>query len=243
MPNTNICKVRCGDKEATIIIQRPKFSDLKKAYEVIDDVGRSEAEEAYNRHYTETRDRIEANLMGNIALAEKRYEVIGGQAHNEFNKNPHMYINTCALRMSYSLNQSTHPIKTMKIQNTGRSYKGKDNNTYYLGVPDIIQLLKLNWKEVSWNKSTYNQVKKNIQCGCSEDFYQGMTTKQENINFFAEMQSIKRKGIVAMRGLNGFNHTTLWEVDEFVDVKLGTNANYLLDKDTLVRDFYFWELL
>ena len=94
MPNTNICKVRCGDKEATIIIQRPKFSDLKKAYEVIDDVGRSEAEEAYNRHYTETRDRIEANLMGNIALAEKRYEVIGGQAHNEFNKNPHMYINT-----------------------------------------------------------------------------------------------------------------------------------------------------
>ena len=46
-----------------------------------------------------------------------------------------------------------------------------------------------------------------------------------------------------MQGPNGFNHTTLWEVDEFVDVKLGTNDNYLLKNEILVRDFYFWDLL
>ena len=69
-----------------------------------------------------------------------------------------------------------------------------------------------------------------------------MTTKQENIDFFDELKSIKRKGIVAMRGPNGFNHTTLWEVDNFVDVKLGSD-NYLLHKDIIVRDFYFWDLL
>ena len=65
---------------------------------------------------------------------------------------------------------------------------------------------------------------------------ESMTTKQENIDFFTELKSIKRKGIVAMRGPN------LWEVDNFVDVKLGTNDNYLLHKDIIVRDFYFWEL-
>ena len=45
-----------------------------------------------------------------------------------------------------------------------------------------------------------------------------------------------------MRGPKGFNHTTLWEVDNFVDVKLGTSKNYLLEVDILIRDFYFWEL-
>ena len=243
MLDTNVCKAKCGDKEITIRIQRPSFDDVKVAYVAIDNVGRNEAEIAYHRHYAETYNRMEANLAGNIALAEKRYEVIGGQAYREFMNNKINLYNTCALRVSYALNYSTHPIKNMKKQVVGRGYKGKDNHTYYLGVPDIIQLLKLNWKEISWNKSTYNQGKKNIQCGCSEDFYKGMANKQENIDFFDELKSIKRKGIVAMRGPNGFNHTTLWEVDEFVDVKLGTNDNYLLKNEIVVRDFYFWDLL
>ena len=238
----NVCKVKCGDKEVTLIIQRPKFSDLKKVYEEIDNVGRNEALNVANNHFEATGNEAEVNFIYALTLAEKRYEVIGGQAYNEFNKNPRMYINTCALRVSYSLNQSTHPIKDMEKQNTSRAYKGNDGNIYYLGVPDIVELLNKNWKELSWNKSTYNQIKANIQCGCSEDFYQGMANKQDNINFFTELQSIQRKGIVAMRGPNGFNHTTLWEVDNFVDVKLGTSKNYLLEVDILIRDFYFWEL-
>ncbi|MGX2973392.1 hypothetical protein [Helicobacter sp. T3_23-1059] len=30
-----VCKVKCGDKEATIRIQRPNFDDCKMAYEKI----------------------------------------------------------------------------------------------------------------------------------------------------------------------------------------------------------------
>lgn len=107
---------------------------MKNTYEAIDNVGRNEAE-TYNR--------MEANLAGNIALAEKRYEVIGGQSYREFmNKKINLY-NTCALRVSYALNYSTHPIKNMKKQVVGKGYKGKDNHTYtyYLGVPDIVELL------------------------------------------------------------------------------------------------------
>lgn len=46
-----------------------------------------------------------------------------------------------------------------------------------------------------------------------------------------------------MRGPSGFNHTTLWEVNNFVDVELDTSDNYLLRNDVLIREFYFWSLL
>lgn len=42
-----------------------------------------------------------------------------------------------------------------------------------------------------------------------------------------------------MRRPNILNHTALWEVDNFVDVKLETSKNYLLGIGTLIRDFYF----
>lgn len=247
----NVCKVKCGDKEVTLIIQRPSFESVEKAYREITPFYNRDYQESYNRLYKII---IEKNTTNSIiqeqinqiieyyAYSESRYFRIGGNAYNQFINNMNAYYNTCALRVSYSLNQSTHPIKDMEKQNTSRAYKGNDGNIYYLGVPDIVELLNKNWKELSWNKSTYNQIKANIQCGCSEDFYQGMANKQDNINFFTELQSIQRKGIVAMRGPKGFNHTTLWEVDNFVDVKLGTSKNYLLEVDILIRDFYFWEL-
>lgn len=113
-----MCRIKYGDKEITIRIQRPDFNDLKNTYEAIDNVERNEAE-TYNR--------MEANLAGNIALVEKRYEVIGGQAYREFmNKKINLY-NTCALRVSYALNYSTHSIKNMKKQVVGRGYKGKES--------------------------------------------------------------------------------------------------------------------
>ena len=90
---------------------------------------------------------------------------------------------------------------------------------------------------------TYSQVKEKIQSGRSKDFYHNMTSKAENQKFFKELQSIKRKGVVAMRGPSGFNHTTLWEVNNFVDVELDTSDNYLLRNDVLIREFYFWSLL
>ena len=152
------------------------------------------------------------------------------------------YYNTCALRVSYALNYSTHPIKNMKKQVVGRGYKDKDNHTYYLGVFDIIELLKLNWKVLSWNKSTYNQVKANIQCGCSEDFYHSMTSKAENQKFFKELQSIKRKGIAAMIGTDGLRHTTLWNGNNFVDVEFNY-YNFLDETNYIIKELYFWDLL
>ena len=81
------------------------------------------------------------------------------------------YYNTCALRVSYALNYRTHPINTMDRQVMGRGYQGDDKQTYYLGVFDIIELLKLNWKELTWKQPTYTQVKEKIKCGCSEEIF------------------------------------------------------------------------
>ncbi len=242
MLDTNVCKARCGDKEITIRIQRPSFENVEKAYREINIVGRIEAEEAYKKHYAETGNEEEADKIYFLTLIKKKYETVGGNAYTQFISDMDKYYNTCALRVSYALNYSTHPIKNMKKQVVGRNYKGKDNHTYYLGVFDIIELLKLNWKALSWNKATYNQVKANIQCGCSEDFYQGMTTKQENIDFFTELQSIKRKGIVAMIGTDGLRHTTLWNESNFVDVEFNY-YNFLDETNYIIKELYFWDLL
>ncbi|TLD87777.1 hypothetical protein LS66_007695 [Helicobacter sp. MIT 03-1614] len=152
------------------------------------------------------------------------------------------YYNTCALRVSYALNYSTHPINTMDRQVMGRGYQGDDKQTYYLGVFDIIELLKLNWKELTWKQPTYTQVKEKIKCGCSEDFYHNMTSKDENQQFFEELQSIQRKGIVAMIGTSGLRHTTLWNGNDFVDVDFGY-YNFLKETNYIVKDLYFWDLI
>ena len=259
MLDTNVCKAKCGDKEITIRIQRPSFENVEKAYEAISifDINAYHArkEALYRELYRLARSQgqddekangfadIESLWIVSIEFAEPRYKQIGGAVETLFNNDKRTYINTCALRVSYSLNQSTHPIKNMKKQVVGRSYKGDDNHTYYLGVFDIIELLKLNWKVLSWNKSTYNQVKANIQCGCSEDFYHNMTSKAENQKFYKELQSIKRKGIVAMIGTDGLRHTTLWNESNFVDVALGVSPNYLNDTQYIMREVYFWDLL
>ena len=81
-----------------------------------------------------------------------------------------------------------------------------------------------------------------------------MTTKQDNIDFFSELQSIKRKGIIAMIGTDGLRHTTLWNESNFVDVEMNREIDiplYLFGYDYLndpnksypyIAQFYFWEL-
>lgn len=71
----------------------------------------------------------------------------------------------------------------------------------------------------------------------------------------------KQKGITTMKGnhfinstLTGsFSHTTLWNLDEFVDVQNGRNINYLDEESQrklyrnaefyLAQTFSFWELI
>ena len=247
MLDTNVCKARCGDKEITIRIQRPNFENVEKAYREINTLTQEQEKEAkeliYNllikQNYTQLEAIQIADYYKEIAA---RYIKVGGGAYTQFISDMDKYYNTCALRVSYALNYSTHPIKNMKKQVVGRSYKGNDNHTYYLGVFDIIELLKLNWKALSWNKATYNQVKANIQCGCSEDFYHNMTSKAENQKFYKELQSIKRKAIVAMIGTDGLRHTTLWNESNFVDVEFNY-YNFLDGTKYIIKELYFWDLL
>ncbi|TLD84381.1 hypothetical protein LS70_002200 [Helicobacter sp. MIT 11-5569] len=249
----------CGGKCVTIKIQRPSFESVKKAYEEISrfDISayivRKNAlyDELYERAKSEGKSDKEAHEFADIEslwvvsieFAEPRYRQVGGKVEELFNNDKRTYVNTCALRISYALNHSTHPINTMDKQVTGRGYKGEDKQTYYLGVFDIIEFLKLNWKELTWAKPTYAQVKEEIKCGCSKDFYHKMETKEQNIQFFKELQSIQRKGIIAMVGSDGLRHTTLWEIDNFVDVALGVSANYLNETAYIIRDLYFWDLI
>lgn len=39
---SNILKVKCGDKEITIKIQRPSFESVEKGYREITEIGREE---------------------------------------------------------------------------------------------------------------------------------------------------------------------------------------------------------
>lgn len=216
----------CGDKSVSIKIQRPSFENVRKAYEDINiNLDEEKAEEVLKARGITKKEDID---LYKRPIA--RYMKVGGGAYKQFLNNMPTYRNTCTLRVSYALNYSCIPINSMKHQIPDRAYKGDDKHTYYLGVFDMIELLKSNWKELSWNKCTYNQVKNSIEKGNSEDFYKAMNSKEENREFFKELEKIKRKGIVAMIGTGGLRHATLWEVDNFVDVKLGTGDNYLVLK-------------
>lgn len=257
--SSNICRVKCGDKEAEIKIQRPSFKSVEKGYIEISKldinayITRQQAlyDELYNLAQSRGQNnqeshqfaKIESLWIVSIEFAEPRYKQIGGKVETLFNSDKRKYVNTCALRVSYSLNYSTHPINTMDKQIAGRNYQGADKHIYYLGVFDIIELLKINWKEISWNKSTYVQVKESIKCGCSKDFYCAMTSKDKNQSFFKELQSLNKKGIVAMIGTDGLRHITLWNGSDFVDTALEVSANYLNDTTYLIQELYFWDLI
>lgn len=249
-----VCKVKCGDKEATIRIQRPNFDDCKMAYEKIsklDNIDNNKIEESKNRLYIailkkqlskEKMAKYTEEMLNKYVFSEITYFNVGGGAYQQFINDWDFYYNTCALRISYALNQTNIPIKTMTNQLIDRNYTGDDKQLYYLGVFDIVNLLNKNWKKLSWQKPTFNQVKQKIQCGCSEDFYKNMTTKAENKTFFDELQSLQIKGIVAMIGTSGLRHTTLWDIDNFVDVKIGISKNYLNKTDYIIRECYFWDM-
>lgn len=263
-------KATCGDKSKSIEYRRPSWESMRKAYDTINtaDPKCEELQKIFKqaiiskgRWYGCSQEEIEQatkeameQIIGdnddddNYDRVWQRYTLVGGQPLSEyisyknfFHKSPNYadYSNTCALRVSYALNYSTHPIKTMDRQIAGRGYQGGDGHIYYLGVFDIIDLLKLNWKK----PTTYTEAKKNIKYGRSEDFYHQMTSKDKNRQFFKELQSIKRKGIVAMNSASGLRHVTLWNGNNFVDVDFGyynflEEANYVI-----IKELYFWDLI
>ncbi len=247
---SNICKVKCGDKEATIKIQRPSFKSVEKGYREITKEGADEFIKTYKTKQPQTRD--ELNRLS-YTMSEARYKKVSQVLLNFYNDNRENRYNTCATRVSYALNNSTIPLN--EIANKTDLPSGLwdiGGKYYYLSVDGIINALSLAWKKP---KKLDNVIKQSIACGCSEDFYHNMTSKDENQQFFKELQSIQRKGIVAMRLQgNRVRHTTLWNGNNFVDVEMNKEVDiplYLFGYDYLndsnnsypfVSEFYFWEL-
>lgn len=54
MLDVNVCRVKCGDKEITIRIQRPSFENVEKAYREITREDASEFIKAYQLTHPET---------------------------------------------------------------------------------------------------------------------------------------------------------------------------------------------
>lgn len=72
---------------------------------------------------------------------ERVAQVIGGEvaAHIRDKKNP--WRNTCAVRMSYILNQSGVTIPPVPV----KTKKGADHRNYFYRVKDVIAFLKAQW--------------------------------------------------------------------------------------------------
>lgn len=75
--------------------------------------------------------------------AENVAQVVGGKvaAHIRDKKNP--WKNTCAVRMSYILNQSGLTIPNI----SGKTQTGHDNQNYFYRVRDVISFLRNQWGE------------------------------------------------------------------------------------------------
>lgn len=227
----------CGGKSVSIECKRPSFDSVKKAYEEI------------NKYYVSGK-------------AQAVFEKIGGEPYKEFLNNEAIIaqqkqqesqgivistanrrytFNSCALRMSYSLNYSKilgkfYLIKEQQLPNDTGNFKfenkrwlGADKNLYYLNVYGIRNFLTLNWgnSDKPYNLRTFKN-KSEVK-----DFYENSFSKFE------------KSGIVVMR-IKGFDdaggHTTLWngKKKQFEDFEIN-KTNYLNGEYNVV-DFQFWEL-
>jgi len=237
----------CENKSVSIECKRPSFESVKNKYEWITRVGSKEFVEGHK----EVIKQYEANIITEVEvnnrikdlyidMAGNRYKAVSDKLFNFFNADKKSRFNTCATRVSYAINHSKIPLKKEDNKDLP-SNAWIINNLYYgISVDSVISILSIVWRK----PSTYNQIiKQSILSGCSEDFYHTMTSKEQNKVFFKEIQSLKRKGIIAMRLQgNEIRHTTLWEIDNFVDTALGISPNYLDETQYVMQDLYFWDL-
>ncbi|MET3133587.1 hypothetical protein AAKU55_003877 [Oxalobacteraceae bacterium GrIS 1.11] len=72
---------------------------------------------------------------------EKVAQVVGGAIAANIHDKKNPWKNTCAVRMSYILNQSGLIIPAMP----SKTKKGADHQNYFFKVKDVIAFLKLRW--------------------------------------------------------------------------------------------------
>jgi hypothetical protein len=73
--------------------------------------------------------------------AERVAQVIGGAVAANIHDKKRPWKNTCAVRISYILNQSGLIIPALP----GQTEKGSDHRNYFFRVKDVIAFLKLKW--------------------------------------------------------------------------------------------------
>lgn len=235
-------KATCGTASASIKCKRPNWESVKRAYEKINEIGKAE----YNSVINNGGNSSQAEL----AQAQKRYEKVGGQALNEFNRDSKSYINTCAFRISYAFNYGGMPLEYNKVKLTGGTkLTGQDNYKYYTGVSSIKGLLLENWKRLKPYSQINNRDFYKVFYDHRVESYSTLSDlrikeiRQDNREFLGIMQKLNKKGIVTMdidAWSDAGGHTTLWNGSKFLD-----DTNYLNDERPLVfvRELCFWELL
>ena len=72
---------------------------------------------------------------------EQVAQIVGGEVAANIRDKKNPWRNTCAVRMSYILNQSGLIIPAI----TGKTKKGGDNRNYFYRVKDVISFLKQQW--------------------------------------------------------------------------------------------------
>ncbi|AQQ59247.1 hypothetical protein XJ32_03070 [Helicobacter bilis] len=248
MLGANVWRVKCGNKEITIKIQRPDFASVESAYREITREGADEFIKNYKLTQPQTQD--ELNQLSYI-MAEARYKKISQVLLNFYNDKRKERYNTCATRVSYAINNSTVPLHMVaNKKDLPVGLWGIGGKYYYISVDGIINALSIAWHKP---KKLDDKIKQSILCGYSEDFYKEMTSKYQNATFFNELVSFNKKGIVAMRMQhNRLRHTTLWNGSNFVDVEMNKEVeihifgyDYLNDSNKSyphITQFYFWEL-
>ncbi|TQR58134.1 T6SS effector amidase Tae4 family protein [Campylobacter troglodytis] len=261
------CKIiaRVGNKSIEANVCRPNFEEVLTPYVEITDTGIDEwvtgykiaLQQYYNKQITQERLDLELDELY-YARSGQIYKKIGSALFNFFNSSPKSLYNTCATRVSYAINHSFVPFhknpNSSKLKSDGR---WKINGSYYyISVDKLIEALKIIWKEPKAYGKGFEKV---LQKEHSMDFHISMVSKDENRKLFEILKSFDKKGVVSMKLQgNRIRHSTLWDVDGFVDFKMNDKLDddiketYLYGYDYLkdpisnyskyITDFYFWEL-
>ena len=82
------------------------------------------------------------------------YSIIGGKVQQLYIDNPSGYSNTCAIRISRSLNYGGIPINRNKIPNNAYRQKGSDDCSYFFRVRDVDRFLELNFGKSEFDVKT-----------------------------------------------------------------------------------------
>lgn len=260
-------KATCGTVNESIKCKRADFDDAKRAYDTINmanpndmnlqetfrqaiidnGVWRGISSKAAGQKAQEILTQIQNDSYDDSVW--QRYTLVGGTPLSEYINHKNFfgrssgyadYSNTCALQVSYALNYGGMPLHTEIKPKEHKSMYGKDKQyLYILGADYMGSFLNDKWGKAEISGTLHNNLDR-----------QTMLTKLKG-----------QKGIVTMRGnhfvnntlVKSFSHTTLWNLDEFVDVQNGTNINFLDEESQrklfhntefyLAQTFNFWELL